>query len=67
MIFFRKGEEERPKTGQELVDLRTAIHQAQLPPEVLAVALKALERVEKTDPAVAAASGKKSWRRSGPE
>jgi ATP-dependent Lon protease len=53
MIFFRKGEEERPRTGQELVDLRTAIHQAQFPPEVLAVALKELERVEKTDPAVA--------------
>ena len=53
MIFFRKGEEERPMTGQELVDLRTAIHQAQFPPEVLAVALKELERVEKTDPAVA--------------
>ncbi|MFZ5450963.1 MAG: endopeptidase La [Thermodesulfobacteriota bacterium] len=53
MIFFRKGEEERPKTGQELADLRTAIHKAQLPPEVLAVALKELERVEKTDPSVA--------------
>ena len=53
MIFFRKGEEERPRTGQELVDLRTAIHQAEFPPEVLAVALKELERVEKTDPAVA--------------
>ncbi|RJR40730.1 MAG: endopeptidase La [Deltaproteobacteria bacterium] len=53
MIFFRKGEEERSRTGQELVDLRTAIHQAQLPPEVLAVALKELERVEKTDPSVA--------------
>ncbi|MBI4644758.1 MAG: endopeptidase La [Deltaproteobacteria bacterium] len=53
MIFFRKGEEERPKAGQELADLRTAIHKAQLPPEVLAVALKELERVEKTDPSVA--------------
>jgi len=53
MIFFRKGEEERSKTGQELADLRQAIHKAQLPPEVLAIALKELERVEKTDPAVA--------------
>ena len=53
MIFFRKGEEERPKTGQELVDLRAAINKAHLPPEVLAVALKELERVEKTDPSVA--------------
>ncbi len=53
MIFFRKGEEERPKAGPDLLDLRNAIHKAQLPPEVLAVALKELERVEKTDPAVA--------------
>ena len=53
LIFFRKGEEERLKTGQELADLRNAIHQAHLPPEVLAVALKELERVEKTDPGVA--------------
>jgi ATP-dependent Lon protease len=53
MIFFRKGEEERPKGGQELADLRTAVNKAQLPPEVLAVALKELERVEKTDPSVA--------------
>ena len=35
MIFFRKGEEERPKTGQELADLRAAVQKAQLPPEVL--------------------------------
>ncbi len=53
MVFFRKSEEERPKTGHDLLDLRNAIHKAQLPPEVLAVALKELERVEKTDPAVA--------------
>ncbi len=53
MVFFRKSEEERPKAGGDLLDLRNAIHKAQLPPEVLAVALKELERVEKTDPAVA--------------
>jgi len=53
MIFFRKSEEERPKAAQELVELRAAIHKAQLPEAVASVALKELERLEKTDPAVA--------------
>ena len=53
MIFFRKPEEERPRVSQDLVDLRAAIHKAQLPEAVAAVALKELERLEKTDPAVA--------------
>jgi ATP-dependent Lon protease len=54
MVFFRKTqEEERPKVAQELADLRAAIHRAQLPEAVTAVALKELERLEKTDPSVA--------------
>jgi ATP-dependent Lon protease len=54
MVFFRKAtEEERPKPAQELVDLRTAVHKAQLPEAVAAIAMKELERLEKTDPSVA--------------
>ena len=54
MVFFRKtSEEERPKVAQELADLRAAIQRAQLPEAVAAVALKELERLEKTDPSVA--------------
>ena len=53
MVFFRKTEEERPKVAQELTDLRTAIQRAQLPEAITAVALKELERLEKTDPSVA--------------
>lgn len=53
MIFFRKPEEERPKMSQDLVELRAAINKAKLPEAVAAVALKELERLEKTDPAVA--------------
>ncbi len=54
MVFFRKAtEEERPKPTQELVELRTALQKAQLPEAVAAVAMKELERVEKTDASVA--------------
>jgi len=54
MVFFRKTEEERPaKPAQELVDLRAAVQKAKLPEAVAAVALKELERLEKTDPSVA--------------
>ncbi len=54
MVFFRKTEEERPpKAAQELVDLRAAVQKARLPEAVAAVAMKELERLEKTDPAVA--------------
>ncbi len=54
MVFFRKTtEEERPKVAQELADLRTAVQRAQLPEAVTAVAVKELERLEKTDPSVA--------------
>ncbi len=54
MPFFRKSEEERPpKPAQELLELRAAVEKARLPEAVAAVALKELERLEKTDPAVA--------------
>ena len=53
MVFFRKTEEERPKVAPELADLRATIQKAQLPEPVTAVALKELERLEKTDPSVA--------------
>jgi ATP-dependent Lon protease len=53
MVFFRKQEEERPKPAPELLELRAAIDRAQLPEAVAPVAVKELERLEKTDPAVA--------------
>lgn len=48
-MFFRKTEEDRPKSAPELEDLRTALAQAQLPEAAAAVARKELERLEKTD------------------
>jgi ATP-dependent Lon protease len=54
MVFFRKAtEEERPKPAQELVELRAGVQKAQLPEAVAGIAAKELERLEKTDPAVA--------------
>ncbi len=61
MVFFRKVDEERPKLSQDLVDLRAAIQKAQLPEPVVAVALKELERLEKTDPSVAEYSIGQNW------
>ncbi|OGR07542.1 MAG: endopeptidase La [Desulfobacca sp. RBG_16_58_9] len=52
-MFFRKTEEERPKPSQELADLRAKVQAAPLPEAVAAVALKELERVDKTDPSLA--------------
>jgi len=52
-MFFRKTEEERPKPSQELTDLRGQVEKARLPEAAAGVALKELERLEKTDPAVA--------------
>src|SRR5208337_3589097 len=47
-------EEERPpKAAQELLERRAAVEKARLPEAAAAVALKELERLEKTDPAVA--------------
>ncbi len=53
MSFFRKTEEQRPTIPQELLDLREAVDKARLPQGVLAVAMKELERLEKTDPSAA--------------
>ncbi len=54
MGFFRKAtEEERPKPAQELVELRTAVQKAHLPEAVATIAIKELERIDKTDPSVA--------------
>jgi ATP-dependent Lon protease len=53
MAFFRKTEEERSSAPQELIDLRDAVDKARLPEDAAAVALKELERLEKTDPSVA--------------
>ncbi len=54
MIFFRKAEEERPKPpSTELADLMAKVKKARLPEEVNEVALKELERLDKTDPAAA--------------
>ncbi|MDD3580734.1 MAG: endopeptidase La [Desulfobacca sp.] len=53
MIWFRKGEEERVPSGKELADLWAAIQKAQPPDYVVSTAKKELERLEKTDPAVA--------------
>ncbi|MFP3867895.1 MAG: endopeptidase La [Desulfobacteraceae bacterium] len=53
MIFFRKPEDERAPTGKDLADLRVAIQKAELHDYVASAAQKELERLEKTDPAVA--------------
>jgi ATP-dependent Lon protease len=53
MVFFRKQEEQAPKAGQDLQDLRESLAKADFPEHVAAVAEKELERLEKTDPAVA--------------
>ncbi len=53
MSFFRKTEEQRPTIPQELLDLREAVEKARLPQNVLTVAMKELERLEKTDPSAA--------------
>jgi ATP-dependent Lon protease len=53
MAFFRKSEEHQPSVPQDLLDLRTAVEKARLPENVATVALKELERLEKTDPSAA--------------
>lgn len=53
MALFRKSEKIEQQSSpatQELVDLRTAIEKAQLSEQVIGVALKELERLEKMDP-----------------
>ena len=53
MALFRKSEENKPSVSQDLQDLRRQIDQSRLSPPVAAVALKELERLEKTDPSAA--------------
>lgn len=54
MIFFKKPEPESyPGGGQDILELRESVEKAQLPDSVNALALKELERLEKTDPAAA--------------
>ena len=53
MVFFRKQDEDVPKVGQDLLNLRESIEKSDFPEHVAAVAMKELERLEKTDPAVA--------------
>jgi ATP-dependent Lon protease len=53
MAFFKKNEEQQPSVPQDLLDLRTAVEKARLPENVSSVALKELERLEKTDPSAA--------------
>lgn len=54
MALFRKSgkpeEEIAPQTGQDLKELRSAIGKAQLSESISSVALKELERLEKSDP-----------------
>ncbi len=53
MGFFSKTEDSGTTVSQELVDLRAAIEKARLPETAAPVALKELERLEKTDPGAA--------------
>ena len=53
MAFFRKPQDEPPPAPQELVDLRAALAKARLPEHAQSVAMKELERLEKTDPSAA--------------
>ncbi|MDR3640318.1 MAG: response regulator [Humidesulfovibrio sp.] len=54
MIFFRKTEEEEaPGAAKGLDELRGQVRGAALPDHVAAVVAKELERLDKTDPAVA--------------
>lgn len=53
MSFFRRTQEESPSIPQDLLDLKAAVGKARLPENVLPVALKELERLEKTDPSAA--------------
>ncbi len=50
MAFFRKTEEQQPSIPQDLLDLKEAVEKATLPENVVGVAIKELERLEKTDP-----------------
>lgn len=52
MAFFKKAarpEEESVQMGQDLLDLRTNVEKSQLPESIHTVAMRELERLEKTD------------------
>lgn len=54
MTFFRKPKEENSSAvPQEILDLRAAVERARLPEAVMKTAAKELERLQKTDPAIA--------------
>lgn len=55
MIFFKRPEEEQRPEGEpgDLEELRQRVEGADLPEHVLKVVLKELDKLEKTDPAVA--------------
>jgi ATP-dependent Lon protease len=53
MAFFKKNDVEHSAVAQDLVDLRAEVDKAHLPEAVLSVALKELEKLEKTDPSAA--------------
>src|SRR5208283_3217306 len=53
MAFFRKTEEQQPSIPQDLLNLREAVEKARLQENVVGVAIKELERLEKTDPSAA--------------
>lgn len=53
MSFFRKTEQPEPVIPDELVHLRSEILKAKLPDNVRSVALKELDRLEKTDTSAA--------------
>ena len=53
MAFFKKNDVEHSAAAQDLVDLRAEVDKAHLPEAVLSVALKELEKLEKTDPSAA--------------
>jgi ATP-dependent Lon protease len=52
MAFFKKAarpEDESVQVGQDLLDLRTNVEKSQLPESIHTVAMRELERLEKTD------------------
>ncbi len=53
MGFFRKTEQQEPETSQEVAELRTQVTQAKLPELAHDVCVKELDRLERTDSAMA--------------
>lgn len=53
MGFFRKTEQQEPEVPQEVAELRTRVTHAKLPEPAHEVCIKELDRLERTDPAIA--------------